>query len=95
MSNIENRNIEFIRATALAALAKGRIATITFTKKDGTEREMNCRLGVTKHLKGGSNTCAHIENILTVFDVKKEAYRNINLNTITSIKGCGEIVRFA
>jgi hypothetical protein len=33
----------------------GKIVTVTFTKKDGSIRIMNCRLGVTKHLKGGSS----------------------------------------
>lgn len=89
------RNISLIRTVVEAALEKGRIATITFVKKDGTVREMNCRLGVTKHLKGGTNTCAGKENILTVFDCQKESYRNINLETVLSIKGCGEVMNFA
>jgi hypothetical protein len=64
-----------------------KIFSVTFIKKDGTIRDMTCRLGVTKHLKGGElshdpNELGH----LIVFDMKKESYRTINLNTITRIK---------
>lgn len=65
--------------------------SVTFIKKDGTLRNMNARLGVTKHLKGGTkkyNTDSL--NYLTVFDLKKKAYRTINLNTLKSIKVDGK-----
>ena len=32
---------------------KGKFFTVTFTKKDGTTRVMNARLGVKAYLKGG------------------------------------------
>lgn len=62
------------------------IFSVSFTKKDGTTRQMTCRLGVKAPLKGGSNTVAHIPKYLTVFDMTKQAYRNINTETITEIK---------
>ena len=60
--------------------------TVTFLKKDGTIRKMNCRMGVTKHLKGGESTLDG-ERYVTVFDVSKGAYRAVNRETILEVKG--------
>jgi hypothetical protein len=49
---------------------------------------MLCRLGVTKHLKGGESKL-NADQYLTVFDVQKEAYRAINKETILSVKLAG------
>jgi hypothetical protein len=65
--------------------------TVTFTKKDGSIRTMNCRKNVTKHLKGGVSTTAKYDHLLTVYDVKAEGYRNINLNTIIEVKANGNV----
>lgn len=67
------------------------IFTVVFTKKDGTERVMNCRKNVTKHLKGGVSTTEKCEHLLTVFDMKSQGYRNINLNTIKEVRANGTI----
>ena len=69
---------------------KGKFFTVEFTKKDGSLRKMNARLGVTKHLKGGTkgyDDATH--NFLTVFDLGKKAYRTVNLSTVRSLK-CGK-----
>ena len=68
---------------------KGKFFTVVFIKKDGTTRVMNCRLGVTKHLKGGMSTLNPSE-FLTVYDMQAEGYRAINLSTIVSVT-CGGI----
>lgn len=64
----------------------GKIVTVTFTKKDGTIRVMNCRLGVTKHLQGGVSTL-NPDKYITVYDLKNEGYRAIAKDQILSIKG--------
>ena len=69
--------------------SKGKFFTVTFTKKDGSTRVLNGRLGVTKHLKGGKKTVTQ-ENYLTVFDTQKKAYRTVNVETVKSIKINGE-----
>ena len=66
-----------------------RIFTVTFIKKDGTERKMNCRLGVTSKQNGGKNTTEHLGEYLTVYDMQKLQYRNVNLDTIIDVK-CGK-----
>lgn len=70
-------------------MTNGQFFTVVFVKKDGTERTMNCRIGVTKHLKGGTSTL-NPEQYLTVYDMKSEGYRAVNLSTIVSIT-CGGI----
>lgn len=70
---------------------KTKIMTVTFTKKDGTERTMNCMKGVTKHLRGGTSTTAHKDNLVTVWDMQKKAYRCINLDTVRQLKAGGRV----
>jgi len=65
---------------------KGRILTVTFVKKDGSIRKMNCRTGVTKFLKGGKRTTDPNKYII-VFDMQNNAYRAVNKETILEIKG--------
>lgn len=44
--NISNAFAELLAASG------GKFVTVTFVTKDGSARVMNCRLGVTKALKG-------------------------------------------
>ena len=68
-------------------LAGSQIFSVKSIKKDGTVREMVCRLGVKKHLKGGELAYdAKSMGYLPVFDMQKEDYRMINTNTILEIK---------
>jgi|LakMenEpi03Aug12_release.lakeMendotaPanAssembly.Ray.scaffolds.fasta_scaffold1420380_1 hypothetical protein len=60
--------------------------TVTFVKKDGTVRKMNARVGVTKHLKGGTSTL-DASQFVTVYDMTKGAYRAINRDTILEVTG--------
>lgn len=63
--------------------------SVEFIKKDGTLRQMTCRKGVVKHLKGGESTVKHIPNLVTVFDTQVGNYRNISLETIRRIRSEG------
>ena len=65
-----------------------RFFTIEFIKADGSKRVMNGRLGVKKHLKGGQN-CNDIDRFLTMYDVEKEGYRNIKLDTVSPFSCVG------
>ena len=73
---------------SIVAASNGSFVSVVFVKKDGTQRAMLCRLGVTKHLKGGESKL-NADQYLTVFDVQKEAYRAINRDTIVSVKLAG------
>lgn len=69
------------------ASSAGKFVTVTFIKKDGTERTLNGRTGVTKYLKGGKST-VDTNKYFVVFDMVKSGYRCINRNTIKTIT-CG------
>ena len=76
-------------------MAGNNIFSAVFIKKDGTLREMVCRLNVKKHLKGGElKYDAKGRGLLPVFDMQKEAYRMINLNTLVRLKISGKIYKF-
>ena len=68
----------------------GKFVTITFTKKDGSERVLTGRLGVTKHLKGGVSTL-NADQYITIYDVQSEGYRAVNRATVKSVKCNGEL----
>lgn len=65
---------------------KDKFFFVKFQKKDGTMRTMQARLGVQKDLRGGVSGTAEYERYLTVFDTRKQAYRNINVETVSRIK---------
>ena len=70
---------------------KGAFFTVKFIKKDGTERIMNCRLGVKKYLHGGELPYDPVaKGLLPVWDPvaakTSDGYRIINTNTILSAK---------
>ena len=66
------------------------IFSVSFTKKDGTKRNMVARLGVKKHLKGGPMSYNPSENgYIVVFDMSKAQYRTINTHTLTNLKANG------
>jgi predicted TIM-barrel enzyme len=86
---MQGNKIDIARSRKLAGdilASNGKFVTVTFLKKDGTVRKMNCRMGVTKHLKGGESTL-DADQYVTVFDMAKGAYRAINRDTIIEIKG--------
>jgi hypothetical protein len=65
----------------------GRFFSVSFIKKDGTERKMTARLGVKKDIKGvGLKFNPSERNLIVVFDIHKKAYRMINLSTIFKFK---------
>lgn len=81
-----NRAIEFLQGET-----GGLIFSAYFRKTDGSMREMVCRRGVKAHLHGGElpyDPKAH--QLLTVFDMNKNEYRNVNLRTLVSFNIHGE-----
>ena len=65
----------------------GKFFTVTFIKKDGTERTMNARLGVKVYLRGGQlEYDAEEKGLIPVYDVKTKGYRMVNVSTITNLK---------
>lgn len=70
---------------------KGKFFSAEFIKKNGELRKIHARLGVIKHLKGGTKKYdAESRNLLTVYDLQTRQYRTINVGTLRSIK-CGKL----
>ena len=81
---------EFARQIkALLKSNNGKFFTVTFKKKDGTIRTLNCQHG---HFKGhdGENTVSHIEKYLTVHTA--EGFKNVDCSTITKIVMRGKTI---
>jgi hypothetical protein len=69
----------------------GRIFSAYFQKVDGTMRQMVCRRGVTKYLRGGQLRYDPVARLmLPVFDLAKREYRILNVGQLVSFKVCGE-----
>jgi hypothetical protein len=65
----------------------GRFVGIDFIKLDGSDRMLNGRLGVRKHLKGGDSTVTGDDKpYLVVYDVKAKGYRAVNLDTVKAVR---------
>jgi hypothetical protein len=79
-------------AKTLIQATKGKFLTVTFAKKDGTTRVMNCRLGVKAYLRGGTLPYNPNDfNLIPVWDPQAHrttgnGYRMISVNTITALK---------
>jgi hypothetical protein len=71
-----------------------KIFSVDFIKKDGSLRTMIARLGVRKHLQGGTlKYNAEEKSLLPVFDMEKQAYRMVNVSTIQEIRYNGETIK--
>lgn len=65
--------------------SRGKFFTVLFTKRsDNTTRKMNCRTGVRKDLKGEGKPKKL--DLITVYDMVKKEYRNINVSGLREIK---------
>ena len=76
-----------IQANLKRVLA-GRFFKVTFDKADGSERVLNCRMGVHKHIKGTGSEKP--DNIVTVFVPSLKTYRSFTLDRLKSIT-CGAV----
>lgn len=69
----------------------GRIVSVYFQKADGTMREMVCRRGVRKYLRGGELPYDPKSRLLLpVFDMTLRQYRMVNIASLVSFKVSGE-----
>ena len=77
--------------TEVIEKSAGKIFTVVFTKKDGSERVLNGRLGVAKFLVGGKKTTG--EEYLTIYDLKSGGYRSVNKDTIKEVRFGGKVIK--
>ena len=74
--------------TWLKGILKVDVATVTFTKKDGTEREMNCTLNfdmIPQDAAPKNSGRAQPTDSLAVFDVEKGEWRSFRFDSVKSI----------
>lgn len=69
-------------------VSNGKLFSVTFIKKNGEERTMLARTGVTKYLRGGVNRNPNPHHLI-VYSMHDKGYRTINLNTIVKLKANG------
>ncbi len=64
--------------------------TVTFTKKDGTERIMNCTLEASElpvqELKEGAKTKKENVDIVSVFDLQAKSWRSFTLKSVKQVR---------
>ena len=72
-------------------LSNGKFISLRFTKRTtGEVREMLCRTGVKKHLKGGDASYSFADKgLIPVFDMQN-GYRSIPIEGITQLKIDGQ-----
>ena len=74
----------------LTGVLRTQILTVVFTKKDGTERVMKCTLKsdvVVPYEQKTERKKVQNEEIVSVWDVEKSAWRSFNIRTINEVKG--------
>ena len=87
-------NINFRRQIIKQFFENGKIATIHFKKKNGEERIMNCRIKrIKEEFRKGNNKKSSNE-IMTFWEISKQQYRSVRLDSIISIKGRKEKIYF-
>ena len=77
--------IKFLQT--LIEQSNGKMFACTFVKQDGSIRELNGRLGVTKYLKGSKNKPNN--DFIVVYDVVNKGYRSVNKHSILSVRTSG------
>jgi len=94
LQKLIHKGLKMNRATLnkLIQEAEGKILTIKFVKKDGSERNLNGRFGVTSKLRGGHSTLDSSQ-FLTIYDVQKKDYRAINKDKVLEIHMKGEVYK--
>ena len=76
------------RAKELIHETNGKIFSSTFIKKNGEHRLMTARLKVTKGLKENARPRPYDPskyNLVCVYDMTKQGYRMININTLLTL----------
>lgn len=74
------------RKSALEIIGSGKFCSVSFATVDGREiKQMVCRTGVKKHLKGGVK--ATPKDLITVYSMDRRGYRSISPERILSVNG--------
>lgn len=90
VQSILGKNMTQYTREQIKELAQNQIITVIFTKKDGTERTMNCTLNEssipTEHRPKNSSTTARNDNTLAVFDTDKQGWRSFTIADVKHVQ---------
>tara|TARA_R110002020_G_scaffold206273_5_gene411468 strand:- start:2187 stop:2465 length:279 start_codon:yes stop_codon:yes gene_type:complete len=66
--------------------SRGTFFSVTFTKKDGNDRVLVGRTGVTKYVTGEGLKYAPADyGLFTIYDIQNAGYRMVNVETMKSL----------
>jgi len=96
---------DYAKIKNLVNSSQGRFCSVTFIKKDGTERMMQVQPAQGRfHVKGAqasasaqkavATRAANHPNLFNVWDVVKKGFRSINLDTVYRVAVNGRVYRF-
>ena len=77
-----------IKSENFRDLVKGKFFTVSFIKKDGSERILTGRLGVKKYVKG-TGKGHNVPDLITVFENRLKTYRSFYLDKVNWVHCCG------
>jgi hypothetical protein len=70
----------------LRGLLADRVVNVTFTKKDGTERVMNCTINPSMVPETKNSTKKINESIMNVYDVELNAWKSFRWESIKQVR---------
>ena len=74
--------------------SKGKFLTVVFVKRSNNElRTMNCRTGVKKGVVGVGSKIGKNAGLVTVYDMTKHQFRNVNVSGLREVKVEGKIYK--
>jgi hypothetical protein len=86
---VKPQTIKRVRLETFIRRLDGRLFTVEFIKQDKTKRQMTARTGVKKGVKGTGHPNGVATSCIKVFDMGKNEYRQINLETVLTISADG------
>lgn len=84
------KNINRKEALKMIESTKGKFFSVTFEKKNGEIRNMNCRTGVKKGQAGGVATYKANPANIGVYDMVTDDYRCFNIERLKNLKVGGQ-----
>jgi hypothetical protein len=78
--------LNLVNLRELLMTSGGTFVGITFTKKDGSVRNLNGRLFVSKGVKGTGMKLGLGSPMIRIYDVKADGFRTVNLQTTKSLR---------
>lgn len=82
------QNTMMYPALSILKSTAGKFASVVYTNAKGETKPYVVRLGVKKHLRGG--TKPHVENSVTVYSITSKGYKTFKAEGIKSVK-CGSL----